>query len=792
MLKNHITTAVRDLLRNKGFSAINILGLSIGVGSFLLIALYVYHEWSFDRFHAKADRIYKMVENLRTENELLFLGTSSPPMGPAVAKDFPEVEAYVRLQGRGYLVRQGDAIVFEERCTIADSTFFKVFDFNLLKGDPTKALAEPRSVVLTEEMARKYFNQNDPMGQSLEMNGEMFKVTGVAEEFPLNSHLRFDIIVSFSTWSTKNQSEETDCWFCNGYNTYLLLREGADIDVLRSKMAGFIERNIERRGMYYEDLPLQPLTSIYLDIPRSFENGPRGNKANLYILSVIGLFILVVASFNYVNLATARASRRLKEVGVRKVLGAQRRSLIGQFLGESLMVSILSTAIGAVVAYLSLPAFNELVGTDLQFGLLPMNLLCGALFCVAGGIGLLSGVYPAWIVSGFQPLQMFRPSLRGLFSHQYFRKVLVAAQFVISISLVAGTLLVFDQLTLMKTRDLGFVREATLILKFGNDRDIRRKLTEIKTEFLKVPGVESITASQQTPGMGSNTVFSEIEMEDGKMSPTNVNTYFIDYDFLDAYKIELLAGRNFDVNTGADDSAAFLINETAMKEFGWTIDNTIGKKVHQFNPGKIIGVVKDFNYKSLYQRIEPLLLRPFSNGYNRLSIKIASSDLPAVVSAIGSKWKELAPALPYRYSFLEDDYNQLYEADMKLGKVAGVFSGLAIFVGCLGLLGLTSFAVERRVKEIGVRKVLGASSGSIVFMISREFMGLVLVAFVVAVPITYYMVNKWLENFSERITIDATGFIVAGVAVLLVAWATTSALSFRAAATNPSQALRDN
>jgi putative ABC transport system permease protein len=794
MLKNHFLTAVRNLLRNKGFSAINILGLSIGVASFLLIALYVYHEWSFDRFHTKGDRIFRIVENLRTENEALLQGVSSPPMGPAMAKDFPEVEEYVRMQGRGFLVKQGDNSFFEENCTIADSGFFRVFDFKLLNGDPYKALTEPKSVVITESIARKYFNQDNPIGQLLDMSGELHKVTGVVQDFPFNSHLRFDMIVSFSTWSSTNRERETGCWFCNGFNTYILLKQGADINVLRSKMPEFITRNIEKGGMYYEDLPLQPLKSIYLfETPRSWENGPRGSKANLYILSVIAMFIMLVAGFNYVNLATARASRRLKEVGLRKVLGAQRRSLIGQFLGESVVVSVLSTLLGVAMAFLTLPAFNTFVSTQLSFGMLPsLPLFCAGLICLAVVIGLLAGAYPALVVSGFEPLQMFRPSVRGLFGHQHFRKVLVAAQFVISIALVAGTLLVFDQLTMMRTRDLGFVKEATLIVPFSGNREARDKLVKVKNEFLNVPGIESITASAFAPGMGANNFYSEVEMEDGKLSATNINTHFVDYDFLAAYKIKLIAGRAFDPNQGADDSAAFIINETAMKDFGWTVDNAIGKKVRQFSPGEVIGVVKDFNYMSLHQRIEPLLMRPYDGGYRMFSMKLNSTDIPTAVRAVEMKWKELQPTVPFRYSFLEDDYNRLYLADAKLGKVAGVFASLAIFVGCLGLLGLTSFAVERRVKEIGVRKVLGASSGSIVFLISREFIGLILVAFVVAVPITYYMINQWLQNFSERISIGATGFLIAGVAVLAVAWATTSLLSFKAASTNPSRALRDN
>lgn len=792
MLSNYITTAIRSLLKNRGFSAINILGLSIGLCSFLLITLYVYHEWSFDRYHSKASRIYRIIENLRTENELLLQSTSSPPMGPAMAKSFPEVERFVRMQGRGMLVRKGDEAFFEEKILMADSSIFDVFDFKMLKGDPETALREPRAVVLTQPVAVRYFGDSDPIGKELEMNGELYKVTGVAEEVPLNSHFRFEILISFSTWSVNNQDSESNCWFCNGFHTYLLLTDDpTSATKVQSKMKAFIEKSIPKGGMYYEELPLQPLNSIYFGTARSWENGTRGSKANLYILSAIALFILLIASFNYVNLATARASRRLKEVGLRKVLGAQRRMLILQFVSESVLVSVIATATGVLVAWAILPLFNRLIETELSFTALPTLVFWGGTVGLALVLGLFSGVYPAIVISGFHPLQVFRSSSKGIFSQQYFRKVLVAAQFVISITLVAGTLLVFDQLTMMRTRDLGFTKEATLIIRRSGDRTLSNKIGTVTAELGKVPGVESVTVSHTVPGQTTTNNYSEVEIETGKMSPTNINTNFIDHNYLPAYGIELMVGRNFKPDFPAD-SISFIVNETAMKDFGWTVDNAVGRKFRQWNRlGTIIGVTRDFNYRSLHNRIEPLMMRLEPQYFNLVSVKIKSSDIPAVVAAVGEKWKELSPGVPYRYTFLEEDYDKLYQADAKLGKVAGVFSGLAIFVGCLGLLGLTSFSVERRVKEIGIRKVLGASSGNVALMISREFVVLVIVAFVVAVPITYYLIDKWLANFIDRINIGGVSFLLAGAAVLVVAWVTVSFLSFKAASANPSESLRN-
>lgn len=791
MLRNYFLTALRSLSRNKGFSAINILGLSIGLASFILITLYVYHELSFDRYHANADRIFRIVENLRTENEMLFQSTSSPPMGPFMQKDFPEVESYVRFQQWNLLVARGEQSAYEPDCFIADSTAFQVFTFPLLKGNPRTALTAPNSVVLTESMARKYFADSDPMGQLLKMDNDQYTVTGIAADVPENSHFKFSALISFSTWSL-HKDWAMRAWFNNGFHTYLLLRNKESINQVRSKMAGFISRNIEKGGMYYEDLPLQPLTSIYLETPRSWENGKRGSLSNIYILSIIALFIVVIACFNYVNLATARASRRLKEVGLRKVLGAQRRMLIAQFLGESILVSAMATLLGFMLAWLVLPYFRNFVETSLGFSIFSARWQWALAFgAIAVFLGLLSGGYPALMISGFHPLQVFRPALGSMFSHQRFRKTLVTAQFVISITLVAGTLLVFEQLALVRNRDLGFNKEVTLILPTNGDSAIVDHLDYIKRELSSLEGVISVTASATVPGQSTNNLYSEIEMKDGKMSPTNINMNFVDHDFLPSYGIPVIAGRNFLRDNKADDTTAFIVNETAMKDFNWTPDDAIGKKVDlQGRKGVIIGVAKDFHYRSFHQNIEPLMMT-LSKWYGRLSIKLQPKDVPAIVSRVGTRWRELVPHLPYAYSFLDQDYDRQYKADAQLGRVAGVFTALAVLVGCLGLLGLTSFSVERRVKEIGIRKVLGATVSNVVLLIAKEFVWLLVMAFLIAVPVTWYLIGQWLENFTDQIAISPLPFLVAGVSVLAVAWLTISILSFRAASANPTEALRN-
>ena len=790
MFRNYFITSVRSLARSKGFSAINIIGLSVGLATFSLIAFYVYHELSFDRYHKNGDRIFRIVENLRTENELLLQSTSSPPMGPRMAKDFPEVEKYVRFQNWNLLAQRNGISFYEPNSYIADSTVFDVFSFNLLKGDKRTALREPFSIVLTEPMAKKYFGDEDPVGQMLKMDNDNYTVTGVMEDVPENSHFRFSNLISFSTWSRNHKDNEDRSWFSNGYHTYLLLRDAESAGKVREKMKGFIDKNIEKGGMYYEDLPLQPLYSIYMTTQRSWENGTRGSMNNIYILSIIAIFILLIACFNYINLATARASRRLKEVGLRKSLGAQRRMLVVQFLGESIIIAVIASLIALLLAWITLPAFRTLVEAPLSLSILPEPwIVAGGALLLVLFIGILAGGYPALVISGFQPLQIFRPSTKGIYSHHNFRKILVSMQFVISITLVAGTLLVHDQIELIRNQDLGFNKNAMLLLPTNGDSAIINHLDFIKNELRELKGIRTVTGSQSVPGRGTNNSYTEIEMTDGKMSPTNINFNFVDHDFIATYEIKLLAGRNFSREVKADDTTAYLINETAMKDFGWTPEQALGKRVQSRYLGKIIGVMKDFNYRSLHMKVEPIMFA-LTSYVGRISIRLDENDVPATVARIQQRWDELVPHLPFDYQFMDTEFDRQYKADQQLSKVVGVFTGLSIFIGCLGLLGLASFAVERRTKEIGVRKVLGASVANVVILIAREFVLLIVVALIIATPITWYLIQRWEQNFTLQAVINPARFLIAGASVFVVAWLSISFLSFKAATANPTKALR--
>lgn len=798
MLRTYYISALRSLVKNKVFSVINILGLSVGISTFIIISLYVYREWSFDRYHKNANRIFRIVENLETESEILYSSRSSPPMGPKMKWQFPEVENYVRFLKRDFRVRLGDKVFVEDDCFLTDASIFEVFSFPLIRGNPQSALVEPNSLVLSESSAKKFFGEADPLEKALEVNGEMFKITGVVADTPENSHFTLKILASFSTWTADsmenipNRLLEQVGWFMNGIHTYILLRDENQIDGLRAKMKDFITDNITRGGLYYEDLPLQPLTHIYLKEPaRLFDSGTRGSLSNVYVLSVIALFVLVTACFNYVNLATARASHRMKEVGMRKVLGAQKSSIIVQFLVESMIVCLVAIALSVGICLITLPTFNTVLETNLSLGLLPSKYLIAGLGILVFFLGSLSGLYPAFVISGFRPLDIFRPSLQGLFCHQTVRKVLVSTQFVISITLVAGTLLVFRQLSLVQTRDLGWKKEATLLVQVMGNEKIRDNIETIKEQLLRVPQITSATAANRMPGEQTTNLYATIEDQEGKVVNTAINTNFVDHDFLPAFGIPIVAGRNFSREYLADDSAAFIVNERAVKHFGWKLESAIGKRVAQGGKvGYIVGVCKDFYYRSLHHSIEPLILTVNSKTYNTIALKINSENMATVVSEIQQVWKTIAPEYPFGFTFLDQDYDRLYQTDSKMGKIAGVFSTLAIFIGCLGLLGLTSFSVSRRVKEIGVRKILGASVLQIILLILKEFASLVGIAFIVSIPVTYYLISEWLSNFTERIDIGGMAFIMAGAAVFLVACFSVSLLSFKAASTNPSHSLR--
>ena len=794
MFTNYCLTAFRSLLRNKTFSIINILGLSAGVASMLLIALYVYHETSYDRYHENANRIYRLTTTLHTENGSVAQATASLPMGPVLADTYTQVEAYTRIMPWTVRIKQGNQTFREAEYAAADPSVFQVFGLKIIKGDARTPLAEPHSVVLSVSAARKYFGEKDPIGEMLTIDTAPSKVTAVMEDMPENSHMRFSMFSDLPIQTGKNKSYQQYDWYWGGFHTYVLLGSKEQADALSKALPSFIEKNIPKGEMYYESLTLQPLTEIYLAPSLAHETGKRGSLSNLYIMSAIAVVILVIACFNYINLATARATHRFKEVGLRKVMGAGRSTLVAQFLGESLMISALSTILGSQIAILVLPAFNTWLDITLSIDKLvsPLYIAIG-LTALTLLIGVLAGAYPALVLSGFQPVQLFRNAFGSLLGRNTLQRVLVSAQFAISIALVAGTLLIFDQLSMLRNKELGYTKNGMLLLRYHNDlKSVQGHAEYIKSELCKIPGVQTSSFSYTTPGETSFNMPVSLELKDGSMSPANVNVLFADHDFLPTYNIKLIEGRNFAEHLPAADSAAFLINEAAAKDFGWTSRQAIGKKLTVSNrTGNVIGIVKNFHYESLHHTVTPLVIGEEPLIYQVLSLRIASANIPAVVSAVEKRWKEVTNnELPFSYTFLEQDIERLYTADRQLGKIGGLFGGLAILLCGIGLFGLAAYAVERRIKEIGIRKVLGASTRNIIILLSHESLRLFTIAFIVAVPLTIYIITPWLESFTYHITIHTTPFLISATTIITLAALTTSLLTYQAATTNPANTLR--
>lgn len=792
MFKNYLKVATRNLTKHRFYSIINVLGLAIGMTCCLLIFLYVRHELSYDRFHTKADRIYRVVTDIKTPTETMNIGVASAPMSAYMKTDFPEVEDMVRLDDAGLLIQRGEQTFQEDKSIFVDSTFFRVFDFPLLRGNPNTALVAPFSIVLTEDAAKRYFGDEDPMGQRLRMEGEYdLTVTGVMLNVPENSNFTFDILLSLSTRLEKLDPDRAEQWGNFGYESYVLLTEQANPAALESKLPAFLRNYISDQdrdeGMTYT-LFLEPLSDVYF----SERGAPQtGSLTNIKIFSVIAAFILLIACINFMNLATARATERAKEVGVRKVVGAMRRQLIGQFLCESLLLSVLAFVMAVLAGELLLPAFNQLAGKTVASSIFQHPYYLPLFGVVALVVGLLAGLYPALVLSGFKSVAIlkgrFSSSQRGV----WLRRALVVAQFAISIILIVGTAVVYTQLDYMRNQTLGFKKDQMLVIDFRFDGAVQQKIETFKQQLGNHPKVQSVSASSSVPGENNNGAFSEIENPAGDMQASNVNLFYVDHDFLNQYQMPLAAGRAFSRDF-ATDTAALIVNEALVRSYGYASpEDIIGKRFAQWGvEGPIVGVVKDYHFRSLQQAIEPMTIRLEPTNARFLSLNIASDDMPRTVAALEQQWQTLAPQRPFNYFFLDEAFNQQYRAEVRFGELFIYFAGLAIFIACLGLLGLISYTIVQRTQEIGIRKVLGASESSIVRLLSKDFLALVLVAFVVAVPVAWYALDQWLADFAYRVAMPWWIFALAGLLATLIAMLTVSFQSVRAATANPVDSLR--
>jgi putative ABC transport system permease protein len=792
MIKNYLRVAFRNLWRHKGFSLLNILGLTIGMSACFLVFLYVKFELSYDNFHSKGDRIYRIVTDINNPSEVLHFSVAAPAMPVAAKRDFPEIEKQVRFDPGNILVRRGDLQIQETSMAFTDSTFFGVFDFPLLKGDPARALREPWNVVLSESAAKKYFGTEDPMGKQLTLTGDskLGTVTGIMKDMPENTELKADMLVSMYRGQEADSNRDQN-WGGFGDFSYFLLKPNTNAKVLEKKFPAFLVNHI---GKFMKDdnqtytYLLEPLKDVYLKSTRG--GTASGSMTNVYVFSIIGVFILLIAGINFVNLTTARSTERAREVGIRKVVGAERGQLTGQFLGESVILCLIAFVLSVGVCAALLPSFNFLAGKTISTGIFNHPSYILTLLAIGVGIGLLAGIYPALVLSAFQPIVV----LRGRFSSGarglLLRKGLVISQFTISIGLIVATLLVGTQLNYMRNQELGFAKDQELVLNTHGDPHGGA----LKEQVKGLPGVISVAMSSNVPGTGAMNAYTIIQNQKGEMQVCSPDLFFVDYDFIPQYQMKVIAGRPFSRAFGADTTQTLILNEAAVRMLGYhRPQDALGRDFSQWGrKGKIIGVVKDFHYESLQLVIRPLSMRIEPDDCSEMSIKVHTTNLKGTIAGIEKAWHTIIPTRPFSYSFVDEMFDQQYRAEDRFGKLFLYFSVLAIFISCLGLLGLAWYSTIQRTKEIGVRKVLGASVGGIVGLLSKDFLWLVGIAFLVATPVSFYLMKGWLDGFYYRIDIWSAWwiFILAGLGALAIALFTISFQAIRAAMANPVNSLR--
>lgn len=802
MWKNYLIMVLRGIWKTKMFSTINIMGLAVGIGCCLLILLYVQYEYSYDRYHDNADRIYRIsLQAVLAGNEINAV-TTPYPMAAALIREFPEIESAARFRRffRDTLVSLDDIRYQEKEVFHADQSFFDIFSYSFLAGDSSTALTQPNTMVITASIATKYFPNSDALGRILTFDNEReYLITGIMEDVPDNSHFHPEFLVSFLS----DPEHDSPIWISNNMATYLLLRTGSSSVDLESKLGELVEKYVAPQieqvlGVSFEEFQtsggqygfgLQPLSTIHLYSNAGGEFEPPGNAAYVTTFLAVAVFVLLLACVNFMNLSTARSSNRAKEIGVRKVLGAYRSQLLLQFLTESVVLSVIALLIALPLVSLVLPAFNALtekqMSLDMVINLTTVPLLL--LFTLA--IGILSGSYPALFLSRFEPQAVLKGKLSSGAGGGWLRGGLVVFQFAISIALLAATFIVYAQLDYMRSKPLGF--EGDQVVLIHRAATLGDQLESFKAQLAQQTNVLSVSSSVHIPGIGVSQNVYYIEGQAATDSKA-ISASTIGYDFIETLEIELLDGRSFSREFGSD-KAAYVLNESAVREFG--ISNPIGQRIVAPNPdgteiGEIIGVVKDFHFESLHRQIRPMLFR-FQDYADYVVVRVRPGTIQQTVVELEDRWRITTAGEPFEYSFLDEDFENLHQGDRKMGEIFTGFSVLAILIACLGLYGLAAFTTQQRTKEIGVRKTLGASVSNLVMLMSREFIVLVLIALIIAIPLAYFAMNRWLQLFSYRIEIPPTAFIVSGLLALVIAFVTVSLQAMKTALTNPVLSLRD-
>lgn len=816
MFKNYLKIALRHLWKHKGFSMINIAGLAIGLTCFLLISLFISNELSYDRWNPQAERIVRPVSDIKFGGSELHMAVSGAVIGPDVAREMPEVQAFCRLRNYGtYLVkREGEMQQnFEEReLLVADSSFFEVFPLPIIAGNPKTSLREPNTIAISKTKAEKYFGTTQmAMGETLVLDNRLkCKVTAVYEDIPSNNHFDADFLISMN--GNREVENASPLWATsNNFHTYFLLRPGTEVEAFKAKFDAFSERKIaetaqmmmnlsleefEATGQYARYI-LQDLTDIHLYSDLDVELSANSSIQYIWVFGAIGLFVLFIACINFMNLTTARSSQRAKEIGVRKVLGGLRSNLVGQFLSETVFLTVVAVLLAVGMAALLLPSFNELSTRELVMpwssGTFWLSLMLGTAL-----VGLMAGSYPAFFLSAFNTIKILKGQAVGKNKGVGLRSALVVFQFTTSIVLIVATLLVYKQLNYIQDKKLGFQKDQIIIV--DNAYVLRDKVEVYREEIKKQPGIKSVTVSSYlpVPSSRSNTTFVT-SREFRQDNALNMGQWQVDFDYLETLGLEMADGRFFDQQFSTD-SSAIILNETAAAILGFEEplgqhlylpkDNVEGQpRPEDFDEYTIVGVVKDFHWESLRENIGPLSLM-IGRSTAHVSCKFSAAESASVVQALEAQWKKLTPDQPFSYRFMDNSFTSMYEAEQRIGNIAMTFALLAIFISCLGLFGLASFTAEQRTKEIGIRKVLGANTPQIVQLLSKDFLRLVFIALLIAIPIAWYSMQQWLQDFAYRIEISGWVFVAAGLAAILIAVLSVSFQSIRAALANPVESLR--
>jgi putative ABC transport system permease protein len=808
MIRTFFKVALRNLSKHKAFSFINIFGLAVGLSCFLLLALYVVDEVSYDRFHQNADRIYRLNSNIRFGGSNLHMAVTSDMMGELLKKDYPQVENYTRIyvSSGSKMVRKQHDFITEFNVAHVDSTFFDVFTFPAIAGSTHRALANPGTVVLSESAAKKYFGSTDVVGKTIETNdrnNRFYKVTAVIRDMPGNSHFKFDFL-----FSMQNADYNWGQLLSHNFHTYLLLKKGTDPVAFAKNFAQYIDKyvmpqarqamnvkNIEEFRKAGNDIEYSmiPLTHIHLLSDWTFDLSPSGSIQYVYIFSAVALFVLLIACINFMNLTTARSAGRAREVGIRKVLGSERHKLILQFLTESTLVALLAMMIAVCIVCLMLPGFNQLAAKTIDVKWVFGPVFLPFLVLMPFVVGLIAGSYPAFYLSRFRPILVLKGNLARSGSNSGLRSVLVVFQFATSIILIIGTLVIYRQLNFIRSKKLGFNKDRVLVI--DNAYVLDKNLDAFKTEVLRLPGVSSGTVSSFLPVSNSSrndNSFTKDPVANAK-NGFDIQSWTVDQDYFRTMGMQLQKGRSFSRDFGGD-SSAVVVSATTAKMLGY--EDPIGKKIYTLGPDptntraySIIGVLNDFHFESLHQPIAPVVFF-LGRSTGLVSFKLNQTNLPALLKGVETLWRTMAPGMPFSYRFMDDSFNEMYRADQRVGRIALIFSILAIFIACLGLFGLAAFIAEQRAKEIGIRKVLGATVQGIVQLLSKDFLRLVALAFLIAMPLSWYVMNRWLHDFAYRIDISWWIFVFAAIGSLGIALVTISFQAIKAAITNPVKNLR--